>query len=412
MNVRWTDDDSGPESLRDLIAERIRSRAAIDSGEDAWDAIFDPTELMRGTTSKYKHMARRTYLRPRDIIKFSNLAVVGARDRILSGDSQRRKVDNKDIQRARVPYSAYLVRELDDEIKPAWPDWKRYLEMLRRIGRVDLTKAKLKEQYSALREPTVEFDEAVARFYRYSILGFQRAGGSHPRPAVPKRSVTGASSRQRCRAAWMRLRTCVRWRTRAARVATSRRNRRVSSSGIQTSGTKSAASRLCERQSVDLVRLDPGLGDGLGTQWVRDDDARAALAQDLRDGPGVHRRLEDELIVRPERAHEVAELRCARADASAGRRPLALDDRDLGEALVHVETDAAHACPLPLWGRGGQHDTYGSALEARSGQSQGRPDTPTDSWSIRTPACLSSMSPLCPCPDGPKAYRGPRLTVS
>lgn len=178
INVRWSEAEKGPESLRNLMAERIQNRADIKADEDAWDAIFDPDEVMRGTTSKYRHMVRRTYLRPRDIIKFSNLAVVEARERISQGSTARLRVGNKDIGRARVPYSAYLVRELDDEIKPEWPDWRGYLELLRRVGRVDITRAKLKEQYDALKDPTLDFDEVVSRFYKYSILGFQRAGGS------------------------------------------------------------------------------------------------------------------------------------------------------------------------------------------------------------------------------------------
>lgn len=179
IDVRWTEAETGPNSLRTLMCERIRTRASVGSKEDPWDAIFDSAEKMRGTTSKFRHMARRTYLRPRDIIKFSNLAVVEAQKRLRDGKKTRTlKVDNEDIGLARVEYSRYLVRELNDEIGPEWPDWKDYLELIRRVGKLDMTKARLRTEYDALAKPGLTFDDVLGGFYRFSIVGFQRAGGS------------------------------------------------------------------------------------------------------------------------------------------------------------------------------------------------------------------------------------------
>jgi len=79
-----------------------------------------------------------------------------------------------------------------------------------------------------------------------------------------------------------------------------------------------------------------------------------------------------------------------------------LQDGDLGEVAVHVQTDEAHGSHLPaavvLIGAAGQHDTYGSALTAHPGESQGRPRTNASSQltSGRRPA--QSACPRRPCP--------------
>lgn len=49
-----------------------------------------------------------------------------------------------------------------------------------------------------------------------------------------------------------------------------------------------------------------------------------------------------------------------------------LEDGDLSEATVHVETDGAHAV-LRSRHQSGRHDNYGFALAAQPGKSQGRP---------------------------------------
>ncbi|HKM52207.1 MAG TPA: hypothetical protein VJY33_02290, partial [Isosphaeraceae bacterium] len=93
-------------SLLDLTNTRLRARLSPEVG---WDSVATPS-LMRGSQTKWNHILSRTFLRPRDVIKFLNVAL---------GEAKKRHyrpllLDNKDIINAREQYSAYLKSELDD----------------------------------------------------------------------------------------------------------------------------------------------------------------------------------------------------------------------------------------------------------------------------------------------------------
>ena len=74
---------------------------------------------MPGHQTKYDHMRDRTYLRPRDIIKFCNCTLAKFKERARAGvriESQDsgEKIDNVDVHNARVEYSEYFLKELDN----------------------------------------------------------------------------------------------------------------------------------------------------------------------------------------------------------------------------------------------------------------------------------------------------------
>ncbi len=80
-----------------------------------------------------------------------------------------------------------------------------------------------------------------------------------------------------------------------------------------------------------------------------------------------------------------------------------LEHRHLGKGAVNVQFDDSHN-PTPSvlvdeTGAGGQHDTYGSALAAHPGKSQGAAKKLTrarGSWSSER-ACPHSACSRCPC---------------
>ena len=84
---------------------------------------------MRGSQSKWNHVLSRTFLRPRDVIKFLNVALSVEKNRIRSfvaalvdkTEPQLTRIENEDITYARDEYSRYLKAELDDEIIAHWP---------------------------------------------------------------------------------------------------------------------------------------------------------------------------------------------------------------------------------------------------------------------------------------------------
>jgi hypothetical protein len=169
--LTWTDELSGENSLKALIDQRIRVLTKT-TATDPWAEVFD-SEVMRGTQHKAKHLAARTYLRPRDMIQFCNLCLNEAKTAELS------LIDNEAIARARRPYSDYLIQELDDEIHATLPGWEKYLDVLRRIHKMRFSREEFLAAFKALRYDRggTDVDAVLAALYRYGIVGFTKIGG-------------------------------------------------------------------------------------------------------------------------------------------------------------------------------------------------------------------------------------------
>jgi energy-coupling factor transporter ATP-binding protein EcfA2 len=169
--LTWTDHETGENSLRALIEQRIRVITGTSVAEP-WYEVFGE-QVMRGTQHKFKHMAARTYLRPRDMIQFANLCLSETKK---GGNTL---IQNQDIAKARPAYSEYLVKELDDEIHEALPAWGRYLEVLRRVHKVRFPKSEFEAAFSALRLERYELspDDALEMLYQFSVIGFTKIGG-------------------------------------------------------------------------------------------------------------------------------------------------------------------------------------------------------------------------------------------
>jgi hypothetical protein len=170
--LMWTDEESGENSLKTLIDQRIRTITAIEAG-DPWALVFDD-QLMRGTQTKFKHMATRTYLRPRDMIQFSNLCL--QRAKAVGADL----ISNQSIAAARPQYSEYLISELDDEIHEVEPEWRRCLDALRRIHTLRFRRDAFESAYNDLNleRHFRSVDDVLELMFRFSIIGFTKIGGS------------------------------------------------------------------------------------------------------------------------------------------------------------------------------------------------------------------------------------------
>jgi hypothetical protein len=168
----WNDDeDGGDSSLKTLINQRIR----VILGESAadWDQVFED-QLMRGTQTKFKHMAARTYLRPRDMIFFGNCCLDAARKAGVE------KITNQNVAEARPRYSEFLVSELDDEIHPVLEGWQSYLDLLRRIHTMRFGRDSFEGSFDELKLQDrlgLSVEDALELLYRFSVLGFVKIGG-------------------------------------------------------------------------------------------------------------------------------------------------------------------------------------------------------------------------------------------
>lgn len=174
--IQWDNDKNGP-SLKSLMEKRFHSVLSIEE-EGSWSVVFDESQSMTSRQTKYNHIADRTFLRPRDIIRFSN-AILDAHRANSPGTNA--KFSNKDIADARGEYSEYLLDELDDEIAKHYPDYKLYLEVLKSIGSLQFTyedlEAVVKERASMLPKG-LQAREIAARLFEYSVIGYYRPGGA------------------------------------------------------------------------------------------------------------------------------------------------------------------------------------------------------------------------------------------
>lgn len=173
--LTWTDQSDGENSLKSLIDQRIRAITETDIA-DPWNAVFS-SQVMRGTQAKFKHIAARSYLRPRDMIEFCNLCVKEART------AKSDLIENNHIYQARPRYSEYLINELDDEIHEVAPDWRRYLDVLRSIHTLRFSRGTFDEAFQAL-NLDADSDEILEVLYRFSVIGFTKIGGALSGSAV------------------------------------------------------------------------------------------------------------------------------------------------------------------------------------------------------------------------------------
>ncbi len=123
--VEWTDSEEEGLTLKQLMESRFNAVLGDTNRAIAWTDVFDESKEMPSRQSKYKHICDRTFLRPRDMIKFCNeiLAVY----KIKTRTGELAAFDNSCIHSARDAYSDYLLNELDDEIAKHVPNWRNYL---------------------------------------------------------------------------------------------------------------------------------------------------------------------------------------------------------------------------------------------------------------------------------------------
>ena len=150
--------------------------------EVAWGDVFNEDREMPGHQTKYDHMRDRTYLRPRDLIKFTNCALGQYKERArieAEHDADDPvKLDNHDIHNARIEFSEYFLREIDDEVHKHMPDYQRHLDALRALGKWQFDREEFEAAYrDQYRESPLSPADALEKLYEFSFIGFYRAGG-------------------------------------------------------------------------------------------------------------------------------------------------------------------------------------------------------------------------------------------
>jgi hypothetical protein len=151
-----------------------------DTPEVPWDAVFNEEREMPGHQTKYEHMRDRTYLRPRDFIKFTNCALSRYKERAGkdSAPDDPSKFDNVDVHNARVEFSEYFLREIDDEVHKHMPDYDQQLDVLRALGKWQFERGEFEAAYQEQQSTaTLSASDVLEKLYEFSFIGFYRAGG-------------------------------------------------------------------------------------------------------------------------------------------------------------------------------------------------------------------------------------------
>jgi hypothetical protein len=178
--IEW-DTARARKTLKSLMERRFSILLGDNDGQEiSWDEVFNEDREMPGHQTKYDHMRDRTYLRPRDMIKFSNSTLSAYKQRISlqSTEGDPAKIDNTDVHNARVEFSEYFLRELDDEVHKHVPEYERYLDILRVIGTWQFDRTEFESVYAAQHQNAATQAVAVLEtLYNFSIIGFYRAGG-------------------------------------------------------------------------------------------------------------------------------------------------------------------------------------------------------------------------------------------
>ncbi len=168
-------------SLKSLISNRIKSNinSSSDNFERNWNEVFESNNIGKNQF-KWNFIIERTFVRPRDVIKFLNLALEQSKARLQANPDTIDKITNEDMHTVRSKYSTYLFEELKDEISSKYPDYHKYLEILRNIHKASFTRDDFLSSYVNIRDSmgVVENSDVVLeRLYEFSIIGFYKPGG-------------------------------------------------------------------------------------------------------------------------------------------------------------------------------------------------------------------------------------------
>ncbi len=170
--VEW--DRPGSDFTLRRLMERRFGEVYQGGGTLAWGEVFDERKEMPSRQTKYAHIADRTFLRPRDMIKFCNQVLVAHRSR---GNGTEMFL-NEDIADARPDYSEYLLNELDDEVAKHVGEYKEYLEVIKTIGTTQFSPERFQEVWETRpRLKGLDSQAALQDLFEFSVIGYLKSGG-------------------------------------------------------------------------------------------------------------------------------------------------------------------------------------------------------------------------------------------
>lgn len=182
--LKWNAENENTNlSLKEIVSKRIQqnTNSQTDEFQANWNLIFEPSNI-GSNQLKWNFITERTFLRPRDLIKFLNLSLEEAKKRIEfeTREAYKDKIINKDIHNIRKDYSDYLYSELKDEVNAKYKDFNSYLEVLRDIHKTSFSSDEFEGSFSTISSRLNIIENCtivLERLYEFSVIGFYKPGG-------------------------------------------------------------------------------------------------------------------------------------------------------------------------------------------------------------------------------------------
>ena len=164
IEIKWDYD-----SLDAMITQRIEKYAPLAAGLDFAErsaSIFEKKTVRHGATP-LKHMLRRSFYRPRDLIVYLNKV------REIHRPVASELYTSKDLYAAEKNVSSSMYDELIDEWAAQNPDFESYLLAIQNIGYEIFTRSQFIEKYRAIKAVASDGDiNEILRFlFANSIIG-------------------------------------------------------------------------------------------------------------------------------------------------------------------------------------------------------------------------------------------------
>jgi hypothetical protein len=156
-------------SIESMVTERIQKYAPKGAKLELSQrsgSIFENKTVRHGATP-LKHMLRRSFYRPRDIIVFFN------KIKEIHKPSASGLYTSRDLYNAERPASQSLYNELKDEWSAQLPDFEKYLLAIQNIGYEIFTTKQYYDKYKLLnsKATTSEANEVLRFLFVNSIIG-------------------------------------------------------------------------------------------------------------------------------------------------------------------------------------------------------------------------------------------------
>ncbi len=98
---------------------------------------------------------------------------------VTTTQDDKNKIDNIDIHSACHEYSEYSLREIDDEVHKHFPEYEKFLDVLRVVGTWQFEKSTFELALSQIYSKSDKTPlEALEELYDFSFMGFYKSDGS------------------------------------------------------------------------------------------------------------------------------------------------------------------------------------------------------------------------------------------